>query len=121
MKSNEDLVTELKKIKDRASYACLAVAFPRECKTINGGESFEACLEQLNQMLEEGGIPLGYIAWARTTEGHAEIWQKVLDDYTGDDVTEAAGFLGKMLDTMAKGLKHEYPGLEIRQTDEERN
>src|SRR5690349_21975871 len=95
------LVQEMRAEAASADYLMLAVAFEEDTKFISSHLSDEQALKKLDEMVNAGGTPLGFIrANSKKVEGgKTEVFLKsqVLKDHTGEAATVAENLLTQML------------------------
>ena len=103
-----ELVQEMRAEAASADYLMLAVAFEEDTKFISSHLSDEQALKKLNEMVNDGGTPLGFIkANSKKSEGgKTEIFlkPKALKEHTGEAATCAENLLTQMLQRSSSKL-----------------
>ena len=103
-----EVVQEMRAEAASADYLMLAVAFEEDTKFISSHLSDEQALKKLNEMVNAGGTPLGFIiANSKKNEGgKTEVFlePKILKDHTGEAATSAENFLTQILQRSSSKL-----------------
>ena len=103
MRSTQDLINDLKSESKGASVAILAVGFPKETKFIRSNSDETFALKELNSLIEQGGIPLGFMIY-RQDGAELEIETKVLPDHDDRAKKVAHQVLVKIAQNVRDGI-----------------
>jgi len=107
-RTTTELVQEMRAEAASADYLMLAVAFEEDTKFISSHLTDELALKKLNEMVNDGGKPLGFIrANSKKIEGgKAQVFleTKVLKDHTGEAAISAENLLTQMLQRSSSKL-----------------
>jgi hypothetical protein len=103
-----EVVQEMRAEAASADYLMLAVAFEEDTKFISSHLSDEQALKKLNEMVNAGGTPLGFIKANNKTidGGKAQVFleTKVLKDHSGEAAASAENLLTQMLQRSSSGI-----------------
>ena len=107
-RTTTELVQEMRAEAGSADYLMLAVAFEEDTKFVSSHLSDEHALKKLNEMVNAGGTPLGFIRANRKNieGGKTQVFldTKVLKDHTGQAATSAENLLTQMLQRSSSTL-----------------
>jgi len=107
-RTTTELVQEMRAEAASGDYLMLAVAFEEDTKFISSHLSDEQALKKLNEMVNAGGAPLGFIRAnnKKNEDGKAQVFleTKVLKDLTGQAATSAENLLTQMLQRSSSKL-----------------
>lgn len=82
----------------------LVVGFEKDSKFIKHNEP--DALTKLNDYIQQGGMPIGYITITKGQPGRVQVRTKVLPDHSGDAVAESQRLLDKLASVVGEGIKH---------------
>jgi len=103
-KSNVDLIQELKRRGEGALICGLAVGFPEQ--TLFVGSAAQEALKELEDLIDRGGIPLGFMRIDKIEEEKLfELTIHVLDEYEEADREYCLDVLQKIGQNMKMNLE----------------
>lgn len=76
-----ELIDELKWEARGCEYACLVVGFDDHMDSVSSYQEEDSAIGSLHEMIECGGVPLGFVRWGETGCGY-----RVLEELAGIEV-----------------------------------
>ena len=113
MRTNEELIAELKAETSKATVVFLAVGFPEETHTIPGNLTQSRTLEILNDLVRFGGTPLGFIRCFCDGRRHTFCMRVLQEHIDAGDDEEVGEVLAKII--------REFAAEELRRVNDARN